>query len=439
MKGIYSQILKKLIVFSIFLIVLAFHGSVCGNEVTEPDLWGVAIGIRGAAIPFTTEIDKVYDVIPLLYYEKGRVFIHGLEAGFSFYKSDRWRFSALGRYRFFDIPAEYQNEIQGDSFDLGGQLRYFFSDYFNTDLEVLSDDDGRVHANAVFNFKYSTENLELWPSLKLRWKSSEFNNTYYGLGVRRPGSAFDLFAGVDARYHVYRNLYLIGRAGLTILDDKTYDLDVIDSRTQSEIYFGFGFFEDRKEDKKEKKLSSKRYLRLAHGWATPSNIGDILAGNTEKDPDNNQMTSLFYGIPVSDHLFGLPTPIYFTPGLVLHHKSEVQDRILEYVLAMKLYYTFKWPITWRLGAAEGLSYVGKIPHVEQTEMDRKGYRASKLLNYLDFSLDIELGDLFKSKNLKGLWLGYSIHHRSGIFQTSSAFGRIKGGSNINSVYLQYHW
>ena len=151
------------------------------------------------------------------------------------------------------------------------------------------------------------------------------------------------------------------------------------------------------------------------------------------------MTSFFFGIPVSDTLFRIPISIYFTPALVRHHSSEVKKDFAEYVVAVKAYYTFNWPIKWRLGAAEGLSYVTKIPYVEQTEMERKDYRPSKLLNYLDFSVDIELGGLFASKYLKNLWLGYGIHHRSGIFQTSSSFGRIKGGSNYNSVYLQYHW
>ncbi len=41
--------------------------------------------------------------------------------------------------------------------------------------------------------------------------------------------------------------------------------------------------------------------------------------------------------------------------------------------------------------------------------------------------------------LRDLWFGYSLHHRSSIFETSSAFGRIKGGSNYNTLYLQYHW
>jgi outer membrane protein len=61
------------------------------------------------------------------------------------------------------------------------------------------------------------------------------------------------------------------------------------------------------------------------------------------------------------------------------------------------------------------------------------------MNYWDFSVDIELGDLFNSKSLHNWWAGYSLHHRSAIFEKSSAFGRIKGGSNYNTLYVQYHF
>lgn len=88
--------------------------------------------------------------------------------------------------------------------------------------------------------------------------------------------------------------------------------------------------------------------------------------------------------------------------------------------------------------AEGISYVNEVTYIEQTEMDEKGYRSSNLLNYLDFTLDLHLGDIFGEK-LDDLWLGYSIHHRSAIFESSSRFGRIKGWSNYNSVYLQWHY
>lgn len=185
-------------------------------------------------------------------------------------------------------------------------------------------------------------------------------------------------------------------------------------------------------------MSISPYVRIAHGWATPSNINDIISGKTEKDPYNNQLTSLFYGYPLTDQLFGLPLDFYLTPGFVYHHSSEVQNATQEYVLAIKAYYTFPLPWDVRFGFAEGISYIDEVTYIEQTEMDEKGYRASNLLNYLDFSLDLHLGDIFGEK-LDDLWLGYSIHHRSAIFESSSRFGRIKGGSNYNSVYLQWHY
>ena len=52
---------------------------------------------------------------------------------------------------------------------------------------------------------------------------------------------------------------------------------------------------------------------------------------------------------------------------------------------------------------------------------------------------MNLGDLFHIKAMDDIWLGYSLHHRSGIFGTSSMFGRIKGGSNYNTISLQYHF
>lgn len=124
----------------------------------------------------------------------------------------------------------------------------------------------------------------------------------------------------------------------------------------------------------------------------------------EDDPYNNQLTSVFYGHPLTDELFGIPLDIYLTPGFVWHWESEVQSSIQEYVIAIKAYYTFEWPVKWRFGVAEGLSYVSGITHIEQAEMDEKGYEPSQLLNYLDFSVDVNVGDLINQKSLDNLWV-----------------------------------
>ena len=192
------------------------------------------------------------------------------------------------------------------------------------------------------------------------------------------------------------------------------------------------------------KQKNDEYLRFAHGWATPSNIGEILKFQTERDTENNQMNSLFYGVQVADSLLTMPIDIYFTPGLVWHHSSDVQNDIAEAVLAIKAFYTFELGPRWRLGIAEGLSYVSDITYIEGFELtgedSKRGYEnASKLLNYIDFSVDVNVGDIFGSKALAQTWFGYSIHHRSGIFETSSVFGRIKGGSNYQTAYIQWHF
>jgi outer membrane protein len=154
------------------------------------------------------------------------------------------------------------------------------------------------------------------------------------------------------------------------------------------------------------------------------------------DPYNNQLSSIFYGHPLTDEVLGVPLHMYLTAGFIWHWKSSVQQSTQEVVLAMKAYFVVPWPIRWRIGMAEGFSYVKEIPYVEQEQYDTKDYRPSYLLNYLDFSLDFNIGDIFDGEQLKRMWFGYSVHHRSGIFESNQLFGRVNVGSNYPSLYLQ---
>ena len=126
------------------------------------------------------------------------------------------------------------------------------------------------------------------------------------------------------------------------------------------------------------------------------------------------MSSLFYGHPLTDQLFGVPIDVYFTPGIAHHWSSEVQSASTEYIAAIKFYYTIEWPFKWRLVFAEGMSFIDSITYIEQTEMDEKGYNASNLLNYLDLSLDVNLGDLVGYSELNKVWFGYSLSQKRNI-------------------------
>jgi len=415
------------------------------NDLKEPSQkkrpeqnWGIGAGLRVARIPFDTKDEWVTNFVPKLYYEDDFFFLNGLEGGIKIARSNVWQLNALGRLRFFDIPKDFQNEIQEDAVDMGLQLCYLPGANVFVEFELLSDQDFQLHSNVRAGLNLEHGDLEWTPYVNFNFKSSDFNDYYYGLDREDVGAGVDLSAGIEAEYHLISNLYLIGSFQLTWLDHNARHSEFVDKDFLDETFLGIKFSNERKKARK-KTLRNTPYLRLAHGWATPSNLGEIITGNTETDRYDNQLTSIFYGHPLTDELFGLPLDIYLTPGFVWHWSSDVQSSSQEYVVAIKAYYTFNWPITWRLGAAEGASYASKVTYIEESELNKKDYEVSKLMNYLDFSLDINLGKLFDFKEPNALWLGYSIHHRSAIFESASHFGRIKGGSNYNTVYLQWHF
>ncbi|MDB1123499.1 MipA/OmpV family protein [Vibrio sp. kj40-1] len=425
----------------VLLVCLLFSTSVfAANSEQE---WGIAGVIRSATVPFINEHgdDYVNSFVPMLFFQGETFYLDGLEGGAKLYTHPELDYNvfALLRSRFVDIPRFLQNEAGGDSADFGFQVQVPTNDHWDIEVELMSDSDYYLHSNLVFSGDYTFGDWQLEPQITFRLKSQEFNSQYYAFESVTGESingGLDVTATVRGKYHVVSNLYLLGSVGATYLDSSAYDAAVIDERWQGEVYAGIAFFNDKNTPKRES-LSISPYLRLAYGWATPSNMGDILFGfESEKDENEGTLSSIFYGYPLTDELFGLDFDIYLTPGLVHHWTTDAQGASTEYVVAIKAYYTLDWPTKWRIGVAEGLSYIDRITYVEGKSMTYKGYEPSQLLNYLDVSFDVNLGDLFSKRDWNNLWLGYSLHHRSAIFESSSQFGRIKGGSNYNTVYLQ---
>lgn len=407
------------------------------NTTTHPE-WGVGIGFRSATIPFQTGDDTVHDVLPLLFYQGENFYLDGFSGGYKFGLSDNVSAGPIAQIRFFDIPRNAQNTIQGTQLDVGGNMTWHYSDSVDFKFDVLSDHDGRVYSLLTSEYKLSGEDWSSSMYASLRAKSSRFNNTYYGLQTEDLGAQIDYQIGFRGRKQIYQNLYAVGHLGATIYDHETYSSQYVDSHGQLESYLGIAMFGSA-NTWQQPELPKGAYMRVAHGIATQSGPFDIFLFDNETDPHRNSMTSVFYGHPLNGTVFNLPIDFYLTPGYVQHHSSDVQGTFGEYVMAIKGYYTFNWPVRSRLGFAEGVSYSTQISHIERESVGKHDYEPSKLMNYLDFSYDVNLGDVFNNSSIKDLWLGYSLHHRSGIFTSTSAFGRIKGGSDYNSIYLQWHF
>ena len=403
---------------------------------SEPS-WAVGVVSRASLIPYATEQKSLVTLFPYVYYDDADhvFYFRGLEGGLTFWKPGDWRFSAMGRLRFLDLPEEYHYLIQGDAFMSGLQARYAPFGPWHVDLEVLSDFNGHELANARFGAIWQDPKMTLQAYFQAQYKTAAFNSYYFGLNTVAVDAGVELGVGASILYSVASNFFIFGRAESSLLDGPVRDVSFIDNDLTLQGYLGFGMKNDRTRTTPSVQ-KAPHYLRLAHGRVTGSSLADVLSFNVEPDPDNLQMTSLFYGLPLSDTLIGLPINVYLHSGVGFHWANQ-KDTIVEAILSVKFYYTIPLPVRLRIGFAEGWSWVSDIPHIEDEEIREKGFEPSQLLNYLDFSGDLNLGDIFGGGFLKRTWLGYDVHHRSAIFEMASQFGSIKGGSNVQMLYLQY--
>jgi outer membrane protein len=77
-----------------------------------------------------------------------------------------------------------------------------------------------------------------------------------------------------------------------------------------------------------------------------------------------------------------------------------------------------------------------VPLAEVRDQARRGRSTNRLLNYLDPSVDVSLGDILASSRLKDTFVGVGLSHRSGIFGSSQLLGNINGGSNYLYGYVE---
>ncbi|MCE2573418.1 MipA/OmpV family protein [Motilimonas eburnea] len=310
----------------LFIASLISSFSFAASDYADSPLeWGVAIGLRHADVPFYANDKYVDDVVPLLFYHGERLFLDGVTASYELYQGESLYAGVMGKFRFFDIPRDFQNQINGTGFDMGGMVGINLVPHWKAQLEVLTDEHSRYYANLYTQYHFTHSHWDLSPYFNLRVKGERFNDYYYGLKQYQLGSGIDLKVGTKGRLHLYKNLYLLGDLAVTRLDSNSYHSEHIRSVSQMESYIGIGLFNPPSQSQSYLPSLPKGYIRFAHGWGTPSNIGEIFSFNREKDPYNNSLTSVFYGHPLASKLFDFPFDIYLTSGLIRHNSPLWQD------------------------------------------------------------------------------------------------------------------
>jgi outer membrane protein len=180
------------------------------------------------------------------------------------------------------------------------------------------------------------------------------------------------------------------------------------------------------------------YVRLLYGIGTDTPINKIVRGELVLDEERTAIAGLQVGTFISDTFFVWPMEVAVNAAVVRHLDKGLQDDANEYVVAAKTWIDrFPWreSLGTRFGVGAGLSYAEKVPANERISTEEKG-GASHLLLHLDFSIDINLGDLFDSPVLAPCYSGVAAWHRSGVFGEVGAFNNVDGGYNWISLSFE---
>lgn len=411
--------------------------SVCASQTMGADEtldWGIGSAWRSASIPYNPDRDddRLNSYVLLLYLDTPWLYLDGTAGGLKLYSDDAWEFSAYAGMHFVDMPRHDDHNFSDDTADLGLRLRYDSVSWQN-DLRLLSDPAWRFHALWQVRRSWHSDRFDLTPFAELHYKSTAYNSYYYGLDRLEIGDDVGAAAGVEARWFLTDSFALLGDAKATYLGYETARAESVDAPVQNEFYLGAAIFEST-HGKSRNSFPDKGYFRLAFGEATPSSFSEILTGQGSRDLNRLYMMSLFYGYPLSSTLFGASIASYATIGFVHHFQNALQSAAQEYIVGFKFYYR---PDSWwlRFGFGTGISYITAPTYIERHINEKDGYdHTSHLMHYLDFSFDFSLEHLFGS-GWRPYWLGYGLHHRSGVFESAHQYGQIKGGSNYNTIYL----
>jgi len=178
-------------------------------------------------------------------------------------------------------------------------------------------------------------------------------------------------------------------------------------------------------------------LRAAYGIASKKDLSEIAMGDFSAHPKHLTVLALDGGYLLERGAFDLPLDIYFKGSLSYFDESAAQkDDIYEVTLYIKAYYNLDFKDNRvRFGLGEGASYTTSVLFEEIEESIESGdKKTSRFLNYLDISVDFDLGKLVHYKELEGAYVGWAIKHRSGIFGLINSVRR--GGSNYNTIYIE---
>ena len=419
----------------------------------------------GAGMGFATRMESSpyrgggtrHDFIPVYLYEGNYAYLHGYRAGLRLYDEQDSRFDVFLSHRFegfpYDkIPASIAGMAErspgadlGLSFQRNGAWGSVFTEY----LHDVSGASGGNELRLGYNYEWKNGPWRVRPQLMLAVRDANLNNYYYGVlpgeaTALRPayqaGSGVNTQLGLYGAYSLTERWRLLAGVSATQWAKGVRNSPIVDNRVQ--VATNIGLMYDVSPEHAIWPDNNPLIVKVMYGKATDCNLINTMrfACASTKTVDNTGISAIHIGRPFIERLNGWPVDVVGYVGLLRHNEQGLQADFWQADAYMKaFYYGFPWSerVRTRLGFGIGVSYAQKVPFVEQRDQTLRGRNSSKILNYLDPSIDFSVGDLFGVRKLSETYLGVGVSHRSGIFGTSQLLGNVNGGSNYIYSYLEW--
>jgi outer membrane protein len=436
--------------------------------------WSVGMANAWENSPYQGQ-GRLPNFTPTYSYSGKRLYIDTTDIGWHAIDNPRWQLDLYGSYR-LDGFNEFSGDTTGgeprpDDDPLKGLER---SNAFEASvqltrklplgrfaLEARQDVSG-VHDGAALRARwarvYRRSHWQVEPWAEFGWWSDQRADYYFGVrpdeaSATRPaasvGSTTHWGVGTALRYTLWQRHHLNLNLAYRQFADGIEDSPIVDTTAAPSVEIGYryelnelrvpagdGAYDFLRNN------GSPWSLRLAYGCTTETKLNAIIRGDINCSDDDTHLASLFAGRQVARRVFGLPLEAWMRGGVARRFENDLQDDFWEVVIgARALFRRFPWSeyVETRIGIGNGISYAGSPPALEQRKAVEKNRATSRMLHYLDVNLDVSVGDVLRVPAWERLYFGFSVHHRSGIFSSADIYSNVYGGSNVNTLYLEWEF
>ena len=465
MKNVMSSYLAlNVAMLAAGLLAMAPAGASGINEpqvdaLSTPNSAGMGYATQIEASPYKGARSRV-DLLPLFLYEDSRVFLQAGRAGVKLLDQPEHQLSLvlekrLEGFQANKIPASVAGmDMRTSSTDFGLSYRYR-QPWGRLQAELLTD-AANTHKGSEVRLGYSYEwrsgPLTLRPGVTLSWRDAKLNNYYYGVlpgeatvtrAAYAPGAGINTALGLHGTYELTQRWQLLGGVSATVLASGIKNSPIVQKRVLPAIYVGaaYDFGEQKKRDAAGD--STPTWFKLLYGKATEDgcHLARIITARCLSTAKVNatSVAGFQIGKPMVQSLNGWPIDVVGYAGLLRHNDSGLQPNGYQLDLFVKGFYSgFPWSqqVKTRLGLGVGVSLASRVPYTEASNATTGPRRESRLLQNLDPTLDVSLGDLLGYRPLKDTYFGIGVSHRSGIFSASRLLGNVNGGSNYIYSYVE---